>query len=350
MNTFGDRLRLTTFGESHGPAMGGVLDGFPSRFRLDLKLIQEFVDRRRPGQSAAASARRERDEVEFLSGINDDGITLGTPIAFIIRNRDARKQDYASLSGKFRPNHADFSYFRKYGMLSPSGGGRSSARETVSWVTAGAIARQWLESKGIFIMAALRSAGSTTVENTLDMLSETIGSRKPVDVAPELIEEILKAKSEGDSIGGSVSCLLRGMPAGIGNPVFGKLHARIAQAMMSINAAHGFDYGDSSAAVSRGSKFADPITALDHDFNATFASNHCGGIQGGVSNGQDIFFTVRFKPTPSITVPLQTVDCYGSLCTLSTQGRHDPCVALRAVPVVEAMTALVTADFMLEKE
>lgn len=349
MNTFGRKLRLTTFGESHGKAMGGVLDGFPSRFRIDMERVQEEVDRRRPGSgTVGASARNEQDAVEFLAGINDDGISLGSPIAFIIRNQDVRREDYESVRGKFRPNHADYTYFRKYGMLSPSGGGRSSARETVSRVVAGAIARQWLEKKGIFIRAILTAAGEASVGNPIAEIEKYIGSRDIPEISPELMKEILTARTDGDSVGGVVNCIIRGVPAGAGNPVYGKLHARLAEAMMSINAAHGFSYGDPGAAQARGSLFADSMTSLDGDFNATFASNRSGGIQGGISNGQDIYIGVSFKPTPSIAKPLQTVDCYGTRCTITTTGRHDACVAVRAVPVVEAMAALTIADILLE--
>lgn len=315
MNTFGERIRLTTFGESHGPAMGGVLDGMPPNVRINFDEIRRHLDRRRPGQKPGTSQRREDDIPEFLSGFTVDGLTLGTPIGFIIRNTDARPDDYRNYSGKFRPNHADYTYYVKYGVLPQSGGGRASARETVSWVVAGSIVRQWLEQKGIRIEA------------------EFIPTNDPAATG-----------DAGDSTGGIVACRATGVPAGIGNPVFGKLHARLAEAMMSINAAKAFEYGDGfKAAYDLGSRSLD-LFEFDAKSGIYCTSNHSGGIQGGISNGMPIEFKVYFKPTPTIMQNVETVDSDGNICNINPSGRHDACVAIRAVPIVESLTALVIAD------
>ena len=323
MNTFGEILRLTTFGESHGPAMGGVLDGMPPLVRIDAAALQAEVDRRAPGRRTGTSPRREPDTVEILSGISPDGLTLGTPIGFIIRNRDQRSGDYSGYTGKFRPNHADYTYYMKYGIHDFRGGGRASARETVSWVTAGAITRQWLDTLGIRVKAEFHES------------------------AP--VEEIA---AQGDSIGGTVSCRIEGLPAGLGEPVFGKLHARLAAAMMSINAAKAFEYGDGfRAATMLGSESADifrddagPIVPRHDRAAGPCSSNHSGGIQGGISNGMPVEFKVYFKPTPTIMRPLESIDTEGRRITIEPRGRHDACVAIRATPVVEAMACLVIGD------
>lgn len=318
MNSFGERLRLSTFGESHGPAMGGVLDGMPPMFRIDFDKLRQQMERRRPGFNDRVSGRRETDEIEILSGISTDGLTLGSPIGFIIRNRDFKSSDYDLTIGKFRPNHADYTYYKKYGIHDFRGGGRSSARETVSWVAAGSIARQWLESKGVEIRA-------------------------------EFIEtnNVKETAAEGDSTGGIVSCRVEGLPAGIGEPVFDKLHSRLAAAMMGINAAKAFEYGDGQrSAYMKGSECQDYFYTED-DGNILCRSNHSGGIQGGISNGMPIEFKVYFKPTPTIFKDSETVDTSGKPCIIHSKGRHDPCVAIRAVPVVESMAALVIADLML---
>lgn len=310
MNSFGTLIRLTTFGESHGPAMGGILDGMPPRVKIDREALQREVNRRRPGSQQFVSQRREPDKVEILSGLSADGFTLGTPIGFMVRNMDARREDYAEV---IRPNHAEYTYLKKYGIHEFSGGGRASARETVSWVIAGAICRQWLEQDGVQIKAEFETCGS--------------------------VEE---AASSGDSIGGIVSCEVLGLAAGYGEPVFDKLHSRLAAAMMSINAAKGFEYGDGFQSASmRGSESLDIPTP---DCPQPFSSNHSGGIQGGISNGMPIRFRVAFKPTPTIMQTVETIDAAGNKITLNPRGRHDPCVAIRAVPVVEALTALVLAD------
>lgn len=312
MNSFGHLIRLTTFGESHGPAMGGVLDGMPPRVHIDPARVQAELDRRRPGAQPLTSQRREPDQVEILSGINKDGLTLGSPIGFLVRNTDARSGDYSEV---LRPNHAEYTYLKKYGIHEFPGGGKASARETVSWVVAGAICRQWLDSFGINIHA------------------EFIETNPVAEVA-----------AKGDSTGGIVSCLVTGMPAGVGEPIFDKLHAHLAAAMMSINAAKAFEYGDGFKAASMlGSESLDIPTG---DENSPFATNHSGGIQGGISNGMPISFKVYFKPTPTIMMPIDTIDKDGNNVTLQPRGRHDPCVAMRAVPVVEAMAALTIADLL----
>ena len=320
MNSIGQLIRLSTFGESHGPAMGGVLDGMPPLVHIDPERLQREVDRRRPGVQPNTSPRKETDQVEILSGINPEGLTLGTPIGFIVRNRDARSGDYDRYATAYRPNHADFTYQEKYGIRDPRGGGRQSARETVSWVVAGALCRQWLETRGISVEARF-----------------------------EETRNVAETARKGDSAGGVVHCTIKGMPVGVGEPVFDKLHARLAAAMMSINAAKAFEYGDGFQAASMlGSESMDRFTSAEERSNGAdvCASNHSGGVQGGISNGMPIEFTVYFKPTPTLMMPVETVDMEGNAITLPPKGRHDPCVAIRAVPVVEAMALLTVADLL----
>lgn len=318
MNTLGKYIRLTTFGESHGPAMGGILDGMPSRVQIDADRVQSELDRRAPGRIALTSARREPDKIEILSGISAEGLTLGSPIGFIIRNRDARSADYSAYEGKFRPNHADCTYHEKYGIHDFRGGGRASARETVSWVAAGAICRQWLETYGIKVEAGLIETNN--------------------------IGEIA---AKGDSTGAIVEGMITGLPVGIGEPVFYKLSARLAQAMMSINAAKAFEYGDGTAAANAiGSEVQDKPYIDQQDGKVRFKTNHSGGIQGGISNGMPVNFKVYFKPTPTIMQPVDTIDTDGNEVTIDPRGRHDPCVAVRAVPVVEAMAILTISDLL----
>lgn len=318
MNTFGKYIRLTTFGESHGPAMGGILDGMPSRVHIDLAKVQTELDRRAPGRSKFVSQRKEPDRLEVLSGITADGLTLGTPIGFIVRNSDHRTEDYSQYEGKFRPNHADYTYYAKYGIHDFRGGGRASARETVSWVAAGAICRQWIDTFGIRVSARLVETGN--------------------------IED---AASRGDSVGGVVEGHIEGLPTGVGEPVFDKLSARLASAMMTINAAKAFEYGDGFMAASmRGSECQDIPYIEEETGNISFHTNHSGGIQGGISNGMPIDFRVWFKPTPTIMHRMESLDVNGSRTVIEPGGRHDPCVALRAVPVVEAMAILTVADLL----
>ena len=318
MNTFGKYIRLTTFGESHGPAMGGILDGMPSRVQIDLSRVQLELARRAPGRQPLTSARKEPDTVEVLSGISPEGLTLGTPIGFIIRNKDARSEDYAGYTGKFRPNHADFTYYTKYGIHDFRGGGRASARETVNWVTAGAFCRQWLETSGIKVKAELIETNN---------IADTVAA--------------------GDSTGAIVSCVIEGLPVGIGEPVFDKLSARLAAAMLSINAVKAFEYGDGfNASQMKGSEALDTPYIDPESGKVAFKANHSGGIQGGISNGMPVNFKVYFKPTPTIMQPVETIDTDGNSVVTDPKGRHDPCVAVRGVPVVEAMALLTVADLM----
>lgn len=352
MNTFGKRLTLTTFGESHGPAMGGVVDGFPPGMKVDFELLYEEVAKRRPGQSVLTTARNEADRPEFLSGISTDGVTLGTPIGFIVRNSDHRPGDYDEMARVFRPNHADYTYIAKYGIRDPRGGGRQSARETVNWVVAGALAQQWLAAKGITVESALTTAGGVTAGDVFDGLmtnpEEPFTLKVNHDIQLAMEEEIFLAKKRGDSIGGAVSCCISGVPAGVGGPVADKLHARLAAAMMSINATKGFEYGlGFRAASSRGSETSDRFVPNGTGRDLHTSTNYSGGIQGGISNGMPIFFRVAFKPTPTLLMPVDTVDTGGNPTVLKPAGRHDPCVALRAVAVVKAMAALTVMDLMV---
>lgn len=327
MNTFGRNIRLTTFGESHGKAMGGIIDGIPGGVQLSMDAILRETARRRPGQSHLVTARNEKDQPEFLSGITEDMVTLGTPIGFIVRNTDHHSSDYDEMAALYRPNHADYTYDMRYGIRDPRGGGRASARETLNWVIGGAIARQLPCMKGISISADIIAIGGVD------------GSRE------EMEREVERAMKEGDSLGGIVECVISGVKPGVGEPVFGKLHARLAEAMMSINAAKGFEYGDGFAsAAMRGTRHADIFTSGDSGIKTL--TNHSGGIQGGISNGSDILFRVAFKPTPTLLRDIETVDKEGRPAILKAKGRHDPCVAIRAVPVVEAMAALTIADFL----
>lgn len=339
MNTFGHNLTLTDFGESHGKAMGGIIDGLPAGFHFDLEEIQREVDRRRPGTSSLVSPRQESDMVEFLSGLTEDGVSLGTPVGFLVRNRDHRSSDYDAMKGKFRPNHADFTYWKKYGILDWRGGGRASARQTLSRVVAGAFARQILRNKNIHVAAWLSQVGKVS-------LCEKYPAQIPVTPTPEMEEEIKNALKEKDSVGGMVSCRVTGMPAGIGEPVYGKLHARLAEALMGINGAMMFEYGEGGKAASRrGSEMLDILHP--NDSGTPYLTNHCGGINGGISNGSDLLMSVAFKPTPTLSRALPTIDTEGQESVIQGKGRHDPCIAVRAVPVVEAMVCLTLADLML---
>ncbi len=329
MNTFGRTLRLTTFGESHGPGYGGIIDGMPPGVALDLGLITDMLDERRPGRSFYVSQRQEPDVPEFLSGLTFRLVTLGTPIAFLFRNHDQRPQDYEEIKHIYRPNHADFTYMARYGFRDPRGGGRSSARETVNWVFAGAVVLSWLHTLGIEVTSRLISVGNVTGD------MET------------MLKAVEEAKREGDSIGGMVECVATGVPAGVGNPVFDKLHVSIGSALMSINGVKGVEYGDGfEAAHSTGSQQADQMM-VDSNGNTIVLSNHSGGIQGGISNGLPIIFRVAFKPTPTIAKPLHTITDKGEEVVLEAKGRHDPCIALRGTVVCRAMMALAIADGLL---
>lgn len=330
MNTIGKILMLTSFGESHGPAMGGVLDGMPAGVTVDMDLLQQFVDRRRPGQTIGTSTRNEQDVVEVLSGILH-GKTLGTPIGFIVRNTDARSEDYDQITKCYRPNHADFTWQEKYGIYDSRGGGRSSARETVARVVAGGIALQALSTLGITVETHVSQVGKESDENVV-------------------AKAIADAQSDGDTLGGVISCTVKGVPAGLGEPVFGKLHAQLAAAMMSIPSVHGFEYGGGfNMATRRGSEVMDQFIKREDGSIGTL-TNHSGGIQGGISNGEDITMRIAFKPVPTLMRDVPSVDHDGNPVILNPRGRHDVCVLHRALPVVEAMAALVILDNYLIKK
>ena len=352
-NTFGEIFRLTTFGESHGKAIGGIIDGCPPGLKLDLKKIQNELNRRRPGQSRLASPRNEADEVNFLSGIFE-GKTTGTPLAFMIQNNDQRSKDYGNLENAFRPSHADFTYQTKFGIRDFRGGGRSSARETASRVVAGAIAKQFLEKYSIFFTAFVSQIGTVKLTEIPTKVSQTeIESslvRCPVpEVSDRMTKLIEVMKAEGDTLGGVISCFIDGLPAGLGAPVFDKFHADLAKAMLSINAVKAFEYGSGFAgAEMRGSKHNDAF--LFEGDKLRTATNYSGGVQGGISNGEQIYFRTAFKPVATIMQKQQTVNKFGESIELQAKGRHDVCVVPRAVPIVEAMAALVTIDHFLRNK
>ena len=356
MNTLGQLLTLTTFGESHGPAIGGVLDGFPAGITVDLDYVRECMQRRRPGQSTVTTGRQEKDEVEFLSGLLD-GVSTGAPIAFIIRNNDQHSSDYDELKDLFRPSHADYAWEQRYGIRDWRGGGRSSARVTAPICVAGALAtlamRKFIPSLQITAFTSQIGPFSTNPANDMDyttVMAESNVVRCPDgELASKMEEYIKQLRTEQDSTGGCVTCVVRGLPAGIGNPVFDKLEASLAKAMLGINAAKAFEYGDGfAAAAQRGSEHNDAF-CLENGQVST-KTNHSGGIQGGISNGQPIRFRVAFKPTPTIGREQQTVTRDGRETTIAAKGRHDPCVVPRAVPVVEALTALVLLDQYLSSK
>ncbi len=351
-NTFGNVFTLTTFGESHGPAVGGVVDGMPAGIDVDLAFIQSELDRRRPGQSSITTARQEKDRVELLSGIFE-GRTTGCPIGFVVRNEDHHSSDYDNLRTLFRPSHADFTYYNKYGTRDHRGGGRSSARITISRVVAGALAKLALRQHGVTIQAYTSQVGPIALEHNYrhyDLsLAETNAVRCPdPDVAARMEQLISQVKADGDTIGGVITCVIRGCPIGLGEPEFDKLHATLAHAMLSINAVKGFEYGEGfGGAALRGSEQNDIFTPATPTTPLTTSTNHSGGIQGGISNGQDIYFRVAFKPVATLLRQQPTVDTDGRATTFTTHGRHDPCVLPRAVPIVEAMAAISTFDHYL---
>ncbi|HIP48801.1 MAG TPA: chorismate synthase [Lutibacter sp.] len=346
-NTFGNRLTLTTFGESHGVAIGGILDGCPAGIALDFDAIQYELDRRKPGQSKLVTQRKEADKVQFLSGIFE-GKTTGASIGFIINNTNQKSNDYEHLKDVYRPSHADFTYDKKYGHRDYRGGGRSSARETANWVVAGAIAKQII--KDIKINAFTSTVGDITIDKPFQetdfSLTETNAVRCPDDkTAKKMADLILKVKKEGDTIGGKITCVVENVPIGLGEPIFNKLQAQLAKAMFSINAVKGFEYGTGfCAAAMKGSEHNDLFNT-----DGTTQSNLSGGIQGGISNGMAIYFRVGFKPVATLMRDQESIDKDGNKVIVKGKGRHDACVVPRAVPIVEAMTALVLADFWLMK-
>ncbi|MCL1943170.1 MAG: chorismate synthase [Candidatus Azobacteroides sp.] len=350
-NSFGNIFRLTSFGESHGSAIGGVIDGCPSGIEVDLEFIQSELDRRRPGQSAITTPRKEDDRVEFLSGIYESK-TTGTPIGFIIENTDQHSSDYDDMKDIFRPSHADYVYQTKYGIRDHRGGGRSSARETIARCVAGAIAKTALKQLGITVTAYTSQVGPVKVNRFYKELDLSLVESTPVrcpdpEIAAQMIELIKRVKSEGDTLGGTITCVATGIPVGLGEPVFGKLHQALGSAMLSINAVKGFEYGSGFEGVQyRGSQMNDVFYKFETGGIRT-GTNNSGGIQGGISNGEDIYFKVAFKPIATLLKEQHTVDKSGNETILKARGRHDSCVLPRAVPIVEAMTAMVLLDYYL---
>lgn len=344
-NSIGTIFRLTTYGESHGSEIGGIIEGCPSGIALDVAAIQHQLDRRKPGQNKLVSQRKEADEVEFLSGIFE-GTTTGTPIGFRLKNSDAKSKDYNSIKDIYRPSHADFTYQNKYGIRDYRGGGRASARETANWVVAGAVAQQVLPN--IAIHAFVSSVGEVFIDKPYqDLDFSNIDNnlvRCPDAKTAELMQQEIEAcRKMGDSVGGTITCVAQNVPVGFGEPVFDKLHARLAQAMMSINAVKGFEYGSGfCGAKMKGSQHNDAI-GVDQKTK----TNLSGGIQGGISNGMDIYFRVAFKPVATIMQQQESITKTGKPINFKNEGRHDPCVVPRAVPIVEALTAMVLADFYL---
>ena len=359
-NTFGTLFTLTTFGESHGAGVGGVVDGMPAGIEVDMEFIQHELDRRRPGQSAITTSRQEGDRVELLSGVFE-GRTTGAPIGFLVRNENQHSQDYENLRTLFRPSHADYTYYYKYGTRDHRGGGRSSARITISRVVAGALAKLALRQLGISVSAYTTQVGPIALERDYHRYDLSLTEQNAVrcpdpEKAREMEQLIARVKAEGDTIGGVIACVIQGCPPGIGEPEFGKLHAQLGQAMLSINAVKGFEIGEGFDGVTqRGSEQNDIFVreegedATPHTPHAKLstATNHSGGIQGGISNGQDIYFRVAFKPVATLLREQPTVDLEGNPTTFTARGRHDPCVLPRAVPVVEAMAAMTILDHWL---
>lgn len=351
MNTFGTLYRLTSFGESHGVAVGGVIDGCPPGLILDIDFIQYELNRRRPGQSRITTPRVEFDKVEFLSGLFE-GKTTGAPIGFIVKNENQQSSDYSNIKDAFRPSHADFTYQHKYGIRDYRGGGRSSARETIARVVGGAIAKLYLDSLdiGFDIKAYTSQVGHISLENDYRMydltkIDENIVRCPDAELAEQMIKLIQEVRYQGDTIGGIITCVIKGVPVGLGEPVFGKLHSALGGAMLGINAVKGFEYGMGFNVSKRGSEVNDSF----YDNNGTIKTrtNYSGGIQAGISNGQDIYFRVAFKPVSTILMEQQTVDITGKKTTIKAKGRHDPCVLPRAVPIVEAMASMTIMDYYL---
>ena len=354
-NTFGTLFKLTTFGESHGVALGGIIDGCPAGLEIDLEFVKSELQRRKPGQSHITTQRKEEDEVKFLSGIFE-GKTTGHPIGFTIENTNQKPTDYEHIKDTFRPSHADFTYQEKYGIRDYRGGGRSSARETACRIVGGAIAKLYLKHLNVSIQAYVSQVGNIKLEKTyqeldLSKTEESIIRCPDAATAYKMISYIEDIRKEGDTIGGIVSCVIKGTPIGLGEPVFDKLHADLGKAMLSINAVKGFEYGEGFNSINfKGSELNDSFVSsseVENNKKITTSTNHSGGIQGGISNGQDINFKVAFKPVATIMQDQQSVDKDGNELVVKGKGRHDPCVLPRAVPIVESMAALVIADFAL---
>jgi len=344
-NTFGTIFKVTTFGESHGPALGGIIDGCPAGIELDFEAIEAEMQRRKPGQSAIVTQRKEPDSIKFLSGIFE-GKTTGTPIGFVIENTNQKSKDYSHIKDTYRPSHADYTYDQKYGIRDYRGGGRSSARETASRVAAGAIAKQFL--KDIKITAYVSGVGTLQLKTPYQELDFSEIEKNPVrtadaEMAKKMESYIKDIRKQGDTIGGTICCVIQNVPVGLGEPVFKKLHSELGMAMLSINAVKGFEYGSGFAGTKlKGSEHNDLFNP-----DGSTQTNHSGGVQGGISNGADIYFNVAFKPVATIMQKQETITSEGASVAMLGKGRHDPCVVPRAVPIVEAMAALVIADFVL---
>ena len=346
-NTYGNIFTLTSFGESHGEAVGGVVDGMPAGIDIDLDFIQSELDRRRPEQSAITTSRKEADKVELLSGVFE-GKSTGCPIGFVVRNTNQHSQDYENMRNVFRPSHADYTYTTKYGERDHRGGGRSSARITISRCVAGALAKLALRQIGVSVTAYTSQVGDISIDpdyrhHDFSKIETTAVRCPDLEAAAKMEKLIAEVKGQGDTIGGIITCVIKGCPVGLGEPEFGKLHAALGSAMLGINAVKGFEYGAGFACVNRrGSELNDVFTEGFHT-----ATNNSGGIQGGISNGEDIYFRVAFKPVATLLMEQQTVDKDGNPTTLTARGRHDPCVLPRAVPIVEAMAAMTILDYYL---
>lgn len=349
-NTFGTVFRLTGYGESHGPGIGGVIDGFPAGIEIDTEFVQAELNRRRPGQSRITTSRKEADRVEFLSGIFE-GRSTGCPIGFLVRNENQHSADYDNMRDVYRPSHADYTYTQKYGLRDHAGGGRSSARETIARCVAGALAKLALRQLGITVTAYTSQVGPIALDRDyrkydLSAIESNAVRCPDAEAARQMEELIAEVKGQGDTIGGVITCVITGCPVGLGEPVFGKLHAALGSAMLSINAVKGFEYGEGFDGVTqRGSEQNDRF--YNRDGRIDTHTNHSGGIQGGISNGQDIYFRMAFKPVATLLMEQPTVDRNGEDTVLKARGRHDPCVLPRAVPVVEAMAAMTLLDYYL---
>ena len=357
-NTFGTLFKLTTFGESHGVALGGIIDGCPAGLEIDLEFVKSELQRRKPGQSHITTQRKEEDEVKFLSGIFE-GKTTGHPIGFTIENTNQKSTDYEHIKDTFRPSHADYTYQEKYGIRDYRGGGRSSARETACRIVGGAIAKLYLKHLNVSIQAYVSQVGNIKLEKTyqeldLSKTEESIIRCPDAATAYKMVSYIEDIRKEGDTIGGIVSCVIKGTPIGLGEPVFDKLHADLGKAMLSINAVKGFEYGEGFNSINfKGSELNDSFVSsseVENNKKITTSTNHSGGIQGGISNGQDIYFNVAFKPVATIMQDQQSVNKDGIETVVKGKGRHDPCVLPRAVPIVESMAALVIADAILRNK
>ena len=349
-NSFGQLFRITTFGESHGKAIGVVIDGCPAGLKLDLSHIQTDLNRRKPGQSNLVTQRKEPDEFEILSG-EMEGVTTGTPICILVWNKNQKSKDYSHIKDLWRPSHADFTYSAKYGERDYRGGGRSSARETIARVASGAIAKQILGQLGVTINAFVSQVGQIKVDDNYESLDFSLTESNDVrcpdpQKAEEMADLIKQIKKEGNTIGGKIGCLVKGLPVGLGEPVFNKLHAELATAMMGINAVKGFEYGSGFRCVTMTGKEHNDVFEKEGD-KITTKTNFSGGVQGGISNGMPIHFNVAFKPVATIMRDQQSVNADGEEVTVSGKGRHDPCVVPRAVPIVEAMAALVLVDHLM---